>query len=112
MTRKIIAITSQILMLFCLIYSTIVHDSIIPYYIFFPLWIFFVECFDKIDLKKQSIFLVRAFYLLEIAYALFLYWKKTDYISDFFPLSVGVMCIIPNAIKWLLKNRKDRGGLA
>ncbi len=105
MIKKTIAIVLQLLMIFCIIYSTFVQESIIPYYIFFPLWIIFGELFEKVNLKKRNTVIVCAFYLLEFVYALFLYWKKVDYISYFYPLIVAVMYIIIDIIKWLLKNK-------
>ena len=107
MIRKIIAVVLQILRIFCLVYSTIVRESIIPYYIFFPLYILFLECFEKINLKKTIKVVVFIFFLTEMVYALFWYWKKADYISPVFPLVCTLMCLVPNVIKWVLKKKKD-----
>ena len=111
MTRKIIAVILQLIMFFSLIYSTIIHDSVILLYLFFPLFIIFSECFEKINLKRSIAIVVCIFFMLELAYAVFLGWKKADYYSSLFlsvySLIISLMCIIINVIKWLLKKKRD-----
>lgn len=106
MIQKIFAVISQILIIFCLIYSTAVQEAVVPCYMFFPLNIICIESFKNTNFKKGTV-LVTFFCLIQIVYAVFLLREKTSHTSYFTQLLIALMYVVYGLVTWLIKIIKN-----